>query len=391
MNRVRTPGLAVRVLRAALAALLLAGCGGRGAPRPTLTWTPAELPAPAGSRAMPRDATWCAGRWVVVGATADAAGLTRPAVWSSTDARTWRPMTLHPGRDYYAERAILGSVGCHGNRLAVLGAMAGGAHGMPRTATWRQRPDGSLTVVRAPYLLYGGTQSVDVSRIVGGPDGFLIAGTRTSGAAVWTSRTGATFRLHAGVPGLANTQVTRTQATDAACDGRRWVVAGTSTDILGRLYATVWTPVAPERWRRETLPGGRSVTTADRELSLGSAVGPVVAGVLDERFGLWLRSGGSWSLETAFGERDPDGTDAPYVAGLVLVGAQVLASYSDGAHFRLALGGGRGLTDLPLPTTVTVTGDHTATLAAQVDQALLLTDDGQRGRVWLAHVPGSSG
>jgi hypothetical protein len=340
---------------------------------------------------MPRDATWCGGRWVVVGATSDATGDTRPAAWSSSDAGTWRPIALRPGRDYYAARALLGSVACSRDRLAVLGAKSGGAHGLPRTATWRERGDGSLAVVRAPYLLYGGTQSVDVSRLLGGPDGFLVTGTRTSGAAYWTSRTGARFSLHAGVPGLANTRVTRTQATDAAFDGRRWTLVGTSTDVLGRLYATVWTPAGSGRWTRETLPGGRSASTADRALSLGDAIGPLVAGVLDDRFGLWLRTRGSWRLETPFGERDPDGTAAPYVSGLVFVGAQLLTSYSDGARFGLALGGGAGLVDLPLPTTVTVTGDHTATLAAHGDLALLLTDDGRRGRVWLTRIPGSSG
>lgn len=340
---------------------------------------------------MPRDATWCAGRWVVAGATVDATGLTRPAVWSSTDATTWHPLVLHPGQDFYAAHAVLGWVACSGRRLAALGAKSGGAHGLPRTESWRQRSDGSLAAVRAPYVLYGGVHSVQASRLVGGPDGFVIAGTRTSGAAYWTSRAGEAFRLHAGVPGLANTRVTRTQAADAASDGRHWVVVGTSTDVLGRLYATVWTPAGHGRWARETLPGGRTITTADRALSRGDAIGPVVAGVLDDRFGLWLRARGSWGLETPFGERDPDGTSAPYVSGLVLVSAQVLASYSDGARFRLALGGGRGLADQPMPTTVTVSGDHAAAVAAHLDRALLLTDDGQRGRVWLAHVPGSSG
>ena len=57
---------------------------------------------------------------------------------------TWKQLVLHPGRDYYAARAILTSVGCSRGRLAVLGSKSGGVHGTPRIRSWRQLPDGSL-------------------------------------------------------------------------------------------------------------------------------------------------------------------------------------------------------------------------------------------------------
>ena len=323
----------------------------------------------------------------MVGATADASGSTRAAAWSSPNARAWRPMVLHPGRDYYAPQAILGSVGCSDGRLAVLGAKSGGAHGMPRTATWRERRDGSLAAVRAPYLRYGGTRSIDVSRLVGGTDGFLIAGTRASGAAVWTSRTGAVFRLHAGVPGLTDTARVQTQAADAVDDRRGWFVVGTSTELLGHLFATVWRRSADGRWTRATLPGGRSVTTGDRAVEVGLGLGPLVAGVLDQRFGLWLLRRGAWSLEGSFGERDPDGTSAPYVSGLAFGGGLVMATYSDGRVFRLAAGDSSP-DDSPLPVAVTVQGDHAVTVAAvHGDEVLLLTDDGRTGRTWTSPLP----
>jgi len=336
---------------------------------------------------MPRDATWCGGQWVVVGATADPAGSTRAAAWSSPNARTWRPMVLHPGGDHSAGQAILGSVGCSNGRLAVLGPTSGGAHGLPRTATWRERSDGSLAAVRAPYLRYGGTRAVEVSRLVGGEDGFLIAGTRASGAAVWTSRTGTVFRLHVGVPGLTDTPKVQTQAADAVDDRRGWFVVGTSTELLGHLFATVWRRSSDGGWTRATLPGGRTVTTGDRAVGVGPGLGPLEAGVLDQRLGLWLLRRGAWSLEGSFGERDPDGTSAPYVSGLTFGGGLVLATYSDGTVFRLAAGDSSP-DESPLPVRVTVQGDHTATVAAvHGDEALLLTDDGHTGRTWTSPLP----
>jgi hypothetical protein len=324
---------------------------------------------------------------MVVGATADAAGLTRAAAWSSRDARSWQPLGLHPRGDYYAARAILTSAGCSRGRLAVLGAKSGGAHGNPRTATWTQLGDGSLAAVHAPFVLFGGSQAVDVSRLSGGPDGYLVTGTRTSGAAVWTSRTGALFRLHAGEPGLADGAVTRTQAVDAVPGAEGWVVVGTSTDQRGQLRATTWTGLRPRRWDQGTLPGRHTVSTADRAVTAGSAGPLLVAGVLDHRFGLWVGSDDTWALPRPFGRRDPGGTAAPYVSGLGRAGGLVLATYSDGSRFRLAAVGAHESHDLRLPTTVSVDGEHAVTLTTHADTALLLTDDSRTGRAWFAAVP----
>ena len=42
----------------------------------------------------------------------------------------------------------------------------------------------------------------------------------------------------------------------------------------------------------------------------------------------------------------------------------------------------------PDPMSVTVRADHATTLSTHSDHLLLLTDDGDQGRVWLARVPG---
>jgi hypothetical protein len=372
-------GLALGVLSAALVA-----CGGGDRSpeqRPLeLSWYGTDLPAPAGERPVARAATWCAGQWVVVGATATSDGGTKPAVWTSRDAREWQSTALHPGRDFYTAREILDSVACSRGRVAAIGAKSGGAHGMPRTATWRQLPDGSLAAVPAPSVLFGGSEGVSVGAMAGGPEGYLLAGTRTSGAAVWWSPEGGIFRLYAGAPGLASTSRLRTQAADAlpAADG--WLVAGQVTEPDGRLRGVVWSGDPGSPWHRSVLPGGTTISTAERLAA--APPGPDVAGLLDNGFGLWGLRNESWRLLDRFGASDPDGSNASYVSGLAESLGRVAATYSDGAHFRLWVG-----EDVPMPTEVTVDGDRSVTVASHGRHLLLLTDDDRAGRAWLATVP----
>jgi hypothetical protein len=372
------------VVGLALLALGFAACGrSQHSPDPGplhLAWQESALPVPTGEQALVRAVTWCAGSWVVAGATADADHRTRPAVWTSSDGRHWRTLTLHPGADYYAAREILSSVACSRGRLALLGAEPGGAHAMPRTATWRQLSDGSLAAVRASFLLFGGTESVDVATLVGGPRGYLVTGTRTSGAAVWQSSDGDAFRLYDGAPGLASTPGLRTQAADAMPYRDGWLVAGQATEPSGRLRGVTSTGDPGGPWARLKLPGGTVVTTAERLVA--TPAGPDVAGLLDDGFGLWALRGGSWTLTERFGSTDPDGTDASFVSGLADAGGIVAATYSDGAHFGVWVG-----SDVPMPAEVTVDGDRTATVAAHGRRLLLLTDDGHAGRAWLTTVP----
>jgi hypothetical protein len=373
------------LLGVASTAASLTACGHHEPVWDHLTWHAVQLPVPAGDRAMVRGATWCDGRWVVVGATADTRGNTRPEVWSSGDGRHWRTLRLRPGGDFYAARAVLTSVGCADGRLAVLGAKSGGAHGNPRTATWRQLPDGSLAAVPAPFELYGGVNAVAVNRLVGGPGGYLIAGTRLRGAAVWSSPDGDRFRLHEGAPGLASTPQVSTQALDAVWWHRAWTVVGLSSADTG-LRATVWVGSGAGPWTPTRLPGRSTITTAERVVLTGA--GPVAVGLDDQGFGVWSDRPSGWSQESTFGAEDPEGTSAPYVSGAAWTGSLLVATYSDGARFRLAVGATGGLDVLPLPVAVKVRGDHTATIATHLEDAVLLTDDGTQGRVWLTRVPG---
>jgi hypothetical protein len=215
--------------------------------------------------------------------------------------------------------------------------------------------------------------------MAGGPRGYLITGTRTSGAAVWHSSSGASFRLYDDATGLASTSRSRTQAQDAMPYRGGWLVAGQVTEPTGRLRGAVWAGDPGGRWTRTDLPGGSTVTTADRLVR--TRAGPDAAGLLDPRFGLWALRRGAWTEVRAFGSRDPDGTAAPYVSGLASAGGLVAATYSDGARFRLWVG-----RDVAMPTEVSVDGDRTATLASHGRRLLLLTDDDRTGGVWLTTV-----
>jgi hypothetical protein len=339
---------------------------------------------PAGHRAILQSAVWCGSAWYAAGATADARGDTRPAVWTSGDGRRWRPVRLDPGDDYYAVRAILISVGCWQGRVAALGAKPGGAHGNPRVETWHERADGSLAAVPAPFEQYGGQDAVSVNRLSGGTTGYLVTGTRVSGAAVWSSPTGSRFTLHEKAAGLANTAAATTQALDAVWWHGSWIVVGDSTRASGRLVATAWSGAGAGPWTATQLPGGTQVTTGER-VTLTST-GPVAAGIDDTAFGIWSERDGRWSLESSFGARRAGATSPAFVSGLAWTGSLVVATYSDGAAFRLAVGPASSLSAVPLPTAVSVRGDHAATLATHGEDLLLLTDDGHQGRLWLTHV-----
>jgi hypothetical protein len=376
---------------AAVAAGVLASCGGGGgggSPPPDLTWRSASLPVPAGSRAVVRDAVWCGDRWWVVGGTSDNRGDTRPAVWTSGDGATWRRESVHPGDDYYAARAILGSIGCSADRVAALGSKSGGAHGNPRVQTWRELTGRSLAAVVASNEQYGGQDTVSVSRMSGGSSGYLVTGTRLAGAAVWSSRTGARFTLHDEAPGLASTASVSTQARDALWGEGSWTVVGDETLDSGRLAATVWSGAGDGPWSKASLPGGTVITTAER-VTLSDA-GPVVAGIEDRTFALWSEHDGRWSQTSTFGKEDLDGSEPEFVSGLASAGGRLAATYSDGSSFRLAVGPATALSTEPLPASVSDLGDHTVTVATHGNDLLLLTDDGHHGRVWLTHLPNAA-
>jgi hypothetical protein len=391
VSRSSVAGL-VAALLAAPALVLAGGCSSHEPvdrhtrPEIRLHWQEQTLPFPPGpaGRIAVRDDTACAGTWYVVGAVIGPDLATRPAAWSSTDGRTWRSLALAPTA-YYARRNILTAVACRDGRIAAIGSRSGGAHGIPRVSSWYQRADGTLVDAVAPFTLFGGSQAVDVGRIAGGPDGWLIAGNRTSGAAVWTSPDATRFELHDHDPALASDRFVQTSAVDVTADTSGWTVVGRG-QVTGRVgpVPLAWNSPDGVHWTREQVPpASPEYADLQRALSLGGRL--VAAGLRGERVALWWRDHDRWRVGASFARLDPQRRAAPFVSGLAATRADVLVSASDGTRFGLWAGTPTGaLAEVRTPVRPTATGDHQLTVAADGDVLLLLGDDGRTSRVWLA-------
>ncbi|MBY8872683.1 hypothetical protein K7640_12635 [Micromonospora sp. PLK6-60] len=386
--------------RRALAALgvlavLVAGCdpaagGDDGAPEPVRPgWRELTLPAPPGppGRVQVRDAAACGGRWFVVGGVADAAGETRPAAWSSVDGATWTALALHP-RTYYGERHVFYSAACRDGRVALLGAKRGGAHANPRTSSWRQLPDGSLDEVIAPFDLFGGPYAVDVARMVAGGRGWLITGNRTSGAAVWWSSDSARFTLVEREPQLASDGAGETWNFDAVETAAGWLSVGGIVPA-GRVDRDPLAWISPDgvAWRRVPVPGGPEYDELQRVVALDGR--PVAVGLRGRAFGAWRADGdpgGAWRAAGGFGRPRADGI--PGVRGLAVTGATLWAATTDGFAYAVwrSVDGGDAWVPVTLPGPAPAGAERAVALLGAGDDLLLLIDDGQRSRVFLARL-----
>jgi hypothetical protein len=382
-------------LRLALAALLVAAASSCSDPEEEpavepvgVSWSARELPPPPGrqGRIAVRDAVRCADRWFLVGGVFTGNGESRPAAWSSPDAASWTSLRLAPV-GYWARRSVLSSVGCRDGRIAMVGAKEGGAHGNPRVSTWLQRPDGVLVDVDAAFELYGGPHAVSVGRIVGGPDGWLIAGNRTSGAAVWLSPDASEFTLVDDDPQLSKDDQFDTTAFDQVHDGRQWTVVGSATtpDRLPRVPMS-WRSDDGRTWEREEVPATEEFNDLEQVARVADRL--VAIGLRGEGFGTWERREGTWRTGTRFGAFDEDGRAAPFVSALAATSDGLVAAVSDGASYELwTFDGEKSWRRVRTPTRPTTAGEHTMSVASDGEQVLLLADDGDQGRLWTARWP----
>ncbi|MGH3658437.1 MAG: hypothetical protein ACRDUA_17420 [Micromonosporaceae bacterium] len=366
-------------------------------PEPALrvAWREATLPVPPGpeGRLAVRDAVKCASHWYVVGGVFTGPGESRPAAWRSTDGRTWTHLRFAP-RWYWAHRNVIASAACHDGRIVMEGAKSGGAHGNPRVSTWYARDDGVYIDVLAAFSLYGGTQAVNVGPIAAGATGWMIAGNRSSGAAVWSSGDGTDFRLLDTDPGLSSDSRTSTAALGLTYADGRWTVVGGAT-LDGRVARTplAWVSTDGETWRRQSVPHGDDF--AELQRVIGYRGGVLAAGIDGDTFRIWRRDGDRWRRTGRFGTLDPDGTASPAVSGLTRAGAGVVATVSDSSRYTVwaapdtALNGdhdspGAGWRRVATPTRPSTAGEHIMTAVGSGDDLMLLADDAKRGRVWLA-------
>ncbi|GHJ13781.1 MULTISPECIES: hypothetical protein [unclassified Micromonospora] len=352
-------------------------------------WRAVELPVPAGVAGRPllRDAAHCGNHWYAVGGLVDGAGETRPAAWSSADGLSWSALPVR-AQTFYGRQHVLYAVACRDDGMAALGAKTGGVHGNPRTGTWVWRPGGPVREVPAAFELFGGPRAVSAARLAAGPAGWLIAGARVDGAAVWSSPDAGGFALRDGVPELAGDARGRTAAYDAVAVGSGWLVVGSLLPTGGAaLMPLAWSSVDGRSWRRSALPVAAGGGAAERVVTRDGA--PTVVGPVRDGFAVWRAPAGSsdgWQRVGGFGAAGPGVLS---VAGLVGVDGRLFAATGDGADRRLWISGDGGASWRPVivPASVPDRGDAALAVAADKAGLLVVADDGKSSRAWWAALP----
>lgn len=350
-------------------------------------WQPLTLPTPPGppGRVLLRDATACAGRWYAIGGVADADGGTRPAAWTSLDGTTWSVVPI-AADSFYGRQNVLYAAGCRDGELAAVGAKTGGAHGNPRVSTWRQRPDGGLVEVSASFEAYGGPKAVNVSRLAGGPAGWLVVGNRSSGAAAWVSPDAADFALVEGVPELASDGRGISWAFDAVGVPGGWLAVG-GVLPAGRIDRdpVAWSSADGRSWRRTSLSGTDRYEELQRVALIDDAV--VAVGLRGTAFGAWRRDGDRWVAVGGFGGTAP--SKVPSVDGLVAADGRLVAAVSDGTSRSVWTSADRGGSwqRMELPGPVPAGADRDVAVVAVGKRLWIFADDGVRPTVWLAEMP----
>ncbi len=382
------------VTLAASLAALLAACD-EHAPEPqtvSVTWAEHPLPAPAGlpGRNVVRDAVQCGDGWWVVGAvfldhpteTRD----TRPAVWFSTDRSTWTSVPVK-ATTYWGKRAIMSSVACSRDRVAMLGARSGGAHGNPRVTSFRQDGAG-LVDVSAVFIQFGGVTATNVGPISGGPNGWLITGNRLSGPGVWFTDDPREFTRVEAEPGLTDDGDLVSITQGGGWAGDEWMVVGGGARTGHGLDPDplAWTSPDGLTWTPEEMPATKAVEDAQRVVLLDDG-GLLVVGRSGDRFAAWRRDGGDdegWQDAVPFGEIASSWRGAPYVASLARTPLGVLATVSTGDHYELwHTDDGRTWDRVEVPLEPQTAGDHTL-VAGDGDALLVVGDAGDGGHVWTA-------
>ncbi|WP_433373976.1 hypothetical protein ACQPZX_02980 [Actinoplanes sp. CA-142083] len=314
-----------------LAVLSVSACSKPSSPK----WHEIALPGPA----VLRDVADCGDRWWAVGGAGSG-----PGAWTSADGVAWSAVPFAPlPASYYGPREVINSIACAGDRVAMIGAVPGGAHGNPRVSTWRL-VDGRMVENAAPFETYGGDRAVDVGPLAGGASGFAIAGNRSSGAAVWLSSDNRTFTIFEDAPGLAGETVARDVV--ALPDGS-WVVVGGAGGVLDQ-RATAWVS-RDGRWARQDPPASGGFNEMQRVVRDGDDL--LAAGVRGTKLGLWRWHDGAWTAGDTFGDGAPGVRSLAVVDGKPAVVADGL--YIDGV-----------LTEAPAPPTAVAGRGGSLLLAA---------------------------
>jgi hypothetical protein len=355
-----------------LCVLALASCSSSApspAPPQAVTWR--EVTFPAADAAI-QDVAFCDDHWLAVG------GLpTGPAAWRSADGTTWTGVRLEPV-SFYGKQSTIFTVACRGEDAVAVGAASGGAHGNPRTSTWRSRPDGSWLEHEPEFTQFGGQDSVGVgaaAAALGSPVSWAIVGNwlgpdRSPGPAVWRSADGAVFQRALVAPGSS------ARGTDIApLAGGGWLVAGEAYGAT--LTGASWTSPDGVKWTPVPVGGPLALVTpyAEGALAVGAA-------------GAWWYGGGAWQPRGGFGDANgwrflslSAATPATGTGGGLAV---VTAAAGASCRMWTTRDGGGAWREVAMPAPLSVTAETVAATAVDGDTVLLATGDGGRARLWLA-------
>lgn len=332
-----------------------------------LSWREVTLPA---TDATVQDVAFCDDHWLAVG------GLpTGPAAWRSTDGTTWTGVPL-ASVSFYGKQSTIFTVACRGADAVAVGAASGGAHGNPRTSTWRSRPDGSWLEYEPAFTQFGGQDSVGVGAAAASlapPATWAVVGNwlgtdGSPGPALWHSADGASFERSLIAPGSS------ARGTDVApLAGGGWLVAGEAYGAT--LTGASWTSTDGATWTPVPVGGPLALVTPSGDGTLG--VGPA---------GAWWFDGKTWQQRGGLGDAGGWrflGLSAASDGGL----AVVTAAAGSSCRLWTTTDGGATWAEASMPVSLPVTAETVAATAVQAGTVLLATDDGTHARLWLTTTP----
>jgi hypothetical protein len=164
--------------------------------------------------------------------------------------------------------------------------------------------------------------------------------------------------------------------------GRRPGRAGSDPAVFTSADGLSWRRVAVRSEPGASAPTDR-YEVIQRIIGYGQSL--VAAGVDGDRFGAWVSGPDGWRLAGRFGTLA--GGAVQEIRGLAAAGAALWAAGTDGKAFGLWNSPDGGSTWRPAQTPLGLPAsgaDRTMTVAAVGSDLLLLADDGQTGRAWLA-------